>query len=73
MLLPPSSLKEDNGPIEHAVVLHIIVTVYKQSIKNIFTVLKKKKKKKTHVIPTFIVALFKVARTWKQPRCPSTD
>lgn len=29
MLLPPSSLKEDNGPIEHAVV----VTVYKQLIK----------------------------------------
>ena len=23
--------------------------------------------------PTFIVALFTVARTWKQPRCPSTD
>ena len=24
-------------------------------------------------IPLFIAALFKVARTWKQPRCPSTD
>ena len=24
-------------------------------------------------IPLFIVALFTVARTWKQPRCPSTD
>ena len=23
--------------------------------------------------PTFIAALFTVARTWKQPRCPSTD
>ena len=23
-------------------------------------------------IPLFIVALFTVARTWKQPRCPST-
>ena len=28
--------------------------------------------KKTH-IPLFIVALFTIARTWKQPRCPSTD
>ena len=26
--------------------------------------------KKTHV---FTAALFTVARTWKQPRCPSTD
>ena len=24
-------------------------------------------------IPLFIAALFKIARTWKQPRCPSTD
>ena len=24
-------------------------------------------------IPLFIVALFATARTWKQPRCPSTD
>ena len=24
-------------------------------------------------IPLFTAALFKVARTWKQPRCPSTD
>ena len=24
-------------------------------------------------IPMFIVALFATARTWKQPRCPSTD
>ena len=23
--------------------------------------------------PVFIVALFAIARTWKQPRCPSTD
>ena len=23
--------------------------------------------------PKFIVALFTVARTWKQPRCPSTE
>ena len=24
-------------------------------------------------IPLFIVALFTIARIWKQPRCPSTD
>ena len=24
-------------------------------------------------IPLFIAALFTTARTWKQPRCPSTD
>ena len=24
-------------------------------------------------IPVFIAALFTIARTWKQPRCPSTD
>ena len=24
-------------------------------------------------IPLFIAALFRTARTWKQPRCPSTD
>ena len=29
--------------------------------------------KKTHVIPLFIAVLFTIARTWKQPRCPSTD
>ena len=23
--------------------------------------------------PTFIAALFTIARTWKQPKCPSTD
>ena len=28
------------------------------------------KTEKTHV---FIAALFTIARTWKQPRCPSTD
>ena len=29
--------------------------------------------KKTHVPPMFIAALFKIARSWKQPKCPSTD
>ena len=29
-------------------------------------------KKETYT-PKFIAALFTIARTWKQPRCPSTD
>ena len=29
--------------------------------------------KGTRVIPMFIAALFIIARTWKQPRCPSAD
>jgi hypothetical protein len=29
--------------------------------------------KKYTCIPVFIVALFTIARTWKQPRCPLTD
>ena len=28
--------------------------------------------KDTHT-PTFIAALFIIAKTWKQPKCPSTD
>ena len=28
---------------------------------------------KNTCIPLFIAALFTIARTWKQPRCPSTD
>ena len=28
---------------------------------------------KRHVPPMFIAALFIIARTWKQPRCPSAD
>ena len=29
--------------------------------------------KETHVPPMFFVALFTIARTWEQPRCPSAD
>ena len=29
--------------------------------------------KKDTCIPMFTAALFTIARTWKQPRCPSTD
>ena len=28
---------------------------------------------KATCIPLFIAALFTIAKTWKQPRCPSTD
>ena len=28
---------------------------------------------KRHMYPNFIAALFIIARTWKQPRCPSAD
>ena len=31
------------------------------------------KTEKDTCIPLFIAALFIIARTWKQPRCPSTD
>ena len=27
----------------------------------------------THTLHAFTVALFTIARTWKQPRCPSAD
>ena len=30
-------------------------------------------KKTDSCIPLFIAALFTIARTWKQPRCPLTD
>ena len=35
--------------------------------------LRKPELKETHVPPMFIAALFIIARTWKQPRCPSAD
>ena len=35
--------------------------------------LKKTKIENNTCIPLFIAALFIIARTWKQPRCPSTD
>ena len=31
------------------------------------------KTEKDTCIPMFTAALFTIARTWKQPRCPSTD
>ena len=35
--------------------------------------LRKPELKETCVPPMFIAALFIIARTWKQPRCPSAD
>ena len=35
--------------------------------------LRKPKLKKNTCIPLFTESLFTIARTWKQPRCPSTD
>ena len=35
--------------------------------------LRKPQFKKIHVPQMFIAALFTIARTWKQPRCPSAD
>ena len=35
--------------------------------------LEETKVKRDACIPLFIAALFTVARTWKQPKCPSTD
>ena len=34
---------------------------------------KEKRIERDTCIPTFIAALFIIARTWKQPRCPSAD
>ena len=34
---------------------------------------RKSELKETRVPPMFIAALFIIARTWKQPRCPSAD
>ena len=35
--------------------------------------LEETKTEKDTCTPMFIVALFTIAKTWKQPRCPSTD
>ena len=34
---------------------------------------RKSELKETHVSPMFIAALFIIAKTWKQARCPSAD
>ena len=35
--------------------------------------LRKPKLEKAHATPMFIAMLFTIARTWKQPRCPSSE
>ena len=37
------------------------------------TLLLKRRMNLKNIIPMFITALFIIARTWKQPRCPSAD
>ena len=37
------------------------------------TYLEKTKTERDACTPMFVAALFTTARTWKQPRCPSTD
>ena len=43
-----------------------------QSHRRAYT-LRKPELKETHAPPMFIAALFIIATTWKQPRCPSAD
>ena len=38
----------------------------------VYTV-RKPELKESHVLPIFTAALFTIARTWKQPRCPLAD
>ena len=44
-----------------------------QSHSWVFIYTQETKTEKDTCIPLFIAALFTIARTWKQPRCPSTD
>ena len=46
---------------------------YNRAIPLLGIYLEETKTEKDTCIPLFIAALFTVARTWKQPRCPSTD
>ena len=46
---------------------------YDPAIPHLDTYPKENKIEKYPCIPLFIPALFTMARTWKQPRCPSTD
>ena len=46
---------------------------YDPAIPLLGTYLEEAKIEKDTCTPVFIAALFTMARTWKQPRCPSTD
>ena len=50
-----------------------IKTPYDPAIPLLGMYLRKPKLEKNKCIPLFLAALFTTARTWKQPRCPSTD
>ena len=50
-----------------------IKTPYDPEIPLLGMYLRKPKLEKNKCIPLFLAALFTTARTWKQPRCPSTD
>ena len=50
-----------------------IKTPYDPAIPRLGMYLRKPKLEKNKCIPLFIASLFTTARTWKQPRCPSTD
>ena len=46
---------------------------YDPAIPLLGTYLEETKIEKDTCTPVFIAALFTIARTWKQPRCPPTD
>ena len=48
-------------------------TPRKPELKETHVLRKKRKKERDTCIPMLIAALFIIARTWKQPRCPSED
>ena len=50
-----------------------IKSPYDPAIPFLGTYPEKTKIEKDTCIPLFTAALFTIARTWKQPRCPSTD
>ena len=50
-----------------------IKLLYDSAIPLLGIYLEEIKIEKDTCIPLFIAALFTVDRTWKQPRCPSTD
>ena len=50
-----------------------IKSPYEQAIPLLGLYPEETKIEKDTYIPLFIAALFTITRTWKQPRCPSTD
>ena len=50
-----------------------IIPTYDPAISLLGIYPEESKTEKDMCIPLFIAALFTIARTWKQPRCPLTD